>query len=106
MGVAALVAAFGLSIAPGVLTRLAGAGAGLDGLPWTPLALLPWLALAGLPVGRSAHEPRARVAPAAVAAALLPALGLAAASDVAGGCDAWAALRVAAWGLTMRKVMW
>lgn len=90
---ARLVAAFVLSLAPGVASRLAGPAWGLDALPWTPLALLPWLALAGLP-GRPSGTPTAG----AVLAALLPVLGLTLASDLSAGARPAPALEVAGWG--------
>jgi hypothetical protein len=97
---ARLAAAFVLSLAPGVASRLAGPAWGLDALPWTPLALLPWLALAGLP-GRPASIPSAVT----VVAALLPVLALALASDLGGGARPAAALAVACWGLLLCAVL-
>jgi hypothetical protein len=93
---ARLVAAFVLSLAPGVASRLAGPAWGLDALPWTPLALLPWLALAGLP-GRLEATPPAGT----VAAALLPVLALSLASDLGGGARPAAALALAGWGVLL-----
>jgi hypothetical protein len=95
-----LVAAFVLALAPGVASRLAGPAWGLDALPWTPLALLPWLVLAGLP-GRPSGIPSV----AAVLAALLPALGLTLASDLGAGARPAAALEVAGWGALLCAVL-
>jgi hypothetical protein len=80
LGVVALALAFVLSLAPVALRLLADAGWAPEGVSLLGLALLPWIALAGLP--RAAAR-----APAALGLAL-PALALAWSMDTRGGAPA------------------
>ena len=95
MGPVALAAALVLSLAPPVLAWIPGASAALESTSFLSLALLPWIALGGLPRG-----PRAEFVPArGVPGIALPALALAGALDARAGADPLALLVFAAWGM-------
>jgi len=96
VGGAALVVAFLLALAPGTLSGLGGGLWGLDSIPWTPIALLPWLALAGCPRTRPPAS-----SPAAVVGMLLPLLALSIARDLSLGEDPTTLLTLAGWGVVV-----
>jgi len=96
VGSAALVVAFLASIAPGAIAWLPGRGWSLTGSSWLALALLPWIALAGLPRGRAGGA-----GPIAIVGLALPALATAAGFDLAAGLPAAGLARLAGWGLLL-----
>jgi len=101
MGRTRATIAWALSLAPSLASGAAADS--LAGGSRLALALLPWIALIGLPPGRSARRARAREPrgwPAALALALPP-LGLAAWLDRAGGLAADGILATAAVALPL-----
>jgi len=82
-----------LSVAPGALSRWGGAELGFEGVPCLPLALLPWLAVAGWP---RAGKDRLRAL--GVLGLMLPALALALATDLEAALALRALVETAAWG--------
>jgi hypothetical protein len=88
-----LALTFLLSVAPGALSRWGGAGLGFEGAPCVPLALIPWIAVAGWP----RHE-RGRLRALSVIGLMLPALALALAADLQAALSPSALAETAAWG--------
>ena len=101
MGSVTLVLAFLVSIAPGALAWLPGRGWSLEGSSWLALALLPWLALAGLPRGVPSRAAAGRAGPLAVVGLALPALALAAGFDLSAGQPPTGLAHLAGWGLVL-----
>ena len=88
-----LALTFLASIAPGALSRWGGAELGFEGVPCLPLALLPWIAVAGWPRGGGS-----RLRALGVIGLMLPALALALAADLDAAFAPRALLETAGWG--------
>jgi hypothetical protein len=87
-----LALTFLVSVAPGALSRWGGAELGFDGAPCLPLALIPWITIAGWP----RRNRRLRVL--SVIGLMLPALALALAVDLDAALPLRALVETAAWG--------
>jgi hypothetical protein len=97
-----LVLTFALSVAPGALARWGGPELALEGVPCLPLALVPWLAIAGWPRGAQFRQgTQGKLSAASVVGLMLPALALALAADLEAAYPVRALVGTTAWGAVL-----
>lgn len=96
MATAWLALAFLLSVAPAALSCWGGPELGFGGAPCLPLALVPWLSVAGWPRGE-----RGRLPGIGVIGLMLPALALALAADLQAPLPLRPLIEMATWGAVL-----